>query len=235
MNSNKEHEKLHSHFNIKEEVEAELELEPYGNRMGTIELCQDDDSSSENDEQECEENQSKVLERQNVKDKCEICGLVFDKLHHLKYHIKTVHEVLQINTEKENFQSKFQKKFKNFVGDTDLTECTKVITTTKSTKCVPEIYADTSKILPNVQNVPKNSVNISTSNLRAYRKKSHVFKENKMRASESQDANNVHEGPKLSKLVQNQDLKQKHNCNFCQEVFGKYPNESFTFDGCFLP
>ena len=47
MNLDKENEKLHI---IKEAVEAELELEPYGNRMGTIELCQDDDSSSENDE-----------------------------------------------------------------------------------------------------------------------------------------------------------------------------------------
>ena len=70
MDLKKEHEKLHSHFNIKEEIEAELELKTYGNRMGTIELCQDDDSSSEEeDEQEFQENKNKIHGSQNVQNK----------------------------------------------------------------------------------------------------------------------------------------------------------------------
>ena len=68
---------------------------------------------------------------------------------------------------------------------------------------------------------------------------------------------NVHEGPKIAAVVSitdqyfeqtktienfqdnsvnnsNEQIKQ-HNCSFCKEVFGNYPKESFTFNGCFLP
>ena len=82
------------------------------------------------------------------------------------------------------------------VPNTKSSDNTEVITVPKSIKCVQDIYVDTSKILPDEQNVPINSVNISTSNLRAFRKKSQVFKENRLEASESQDPNNDHEGPK---------------------------------------
>ena len=67
---NKDHEQLHSNFNIKEEVEAELEHETLCHEkprlMGTIELCQNDDSSSEDDDKECNENQN-VVNKENMK------------------------------------------------------------------------------------------------------------------------------------------------------------------------
>ena len=62
---------------------------------------------------------------------------------------------------------------------------------------------------------------------------------------------NVHEGPKITavasvsevtysnsnvqNIVSGNGKQQDHKCSFCDEVFGNYPNESFIFNGCFLP
>ena len=156
-------------------------------------------------------------------------------------HVKYFHDIKTDKADDEVFKSILNLlpfKVSNAKSDEQLSEGKNVKNYTETpTKCVQEMHSDISKILPNVQNTPIYSVNISTSNL------SQVFKNDKAIASESQDTDNVHEGLEIKKVisvndesnVQKQDLKQKHNCSFCQEVFGKYPNEAFTFDGCFLP
>ena len=42
---------------------------------------------------------------------------------------------------------------------------------------------------------------------------------------------------KCQKELSSSDLEKRHDCNFCQELFGKFPKDSYAFNhnNCFMP
>ena len=62
---------------------------------------------------------------------------------------------------------------------------------------------------------------------------SNVNSENTLWQNSSQEI--IRQDPQFHEDTQTIKSQSKHKCNFCEEVFGNDLNNSFLFEGCFLP